>query len=103
MTSSFEYLVEALKAARKQKGLSQRDLSIKTGMPQSHLSKIEKGAVDLQASSLIEIARTLDLELMLVPRQLVPTFKSLLRGNKNNKDEQRPMYRLDGAEEEDDF
>ena len=36
-------------------------------MPQSHISKIERGAVDLQLSSLIELARVLDLDIMSVP------------------------------------
>lgn len=102
MNSSIEHIVSALKAARKEKGLSQRALSLKTGIPQSHLSKIEKGLVDLQTSSLIELARTLEMDLFLIPRQLIPTVKSLLRGNKRNSNEQRPMYRLN-EEDEDDF
>lgn len=48
-------------------------------MPQSHISKIESGKVDIKASSLVEIARALDLEFMLVPRNLVPTIEALSR------------------------
>ena len=48
-------------------------------MPQSHISKIESGQVDVRASSLIEIARAVDLELKLVPRSLVPTIEALSR------------------------
>lgn len=79
MTYSVEHIARAIKAARKEKRMSQRALSAKTGVPQSHISKIENGAVDLKTSSLIEFARALDLELMLVPRTLVPTVQGLQR------------------------
>ena len=78
-------IAERLKAARLRKGLSQRALSEKVGVPQGHLSRIENGGVDLQASSLIEIARALDLELVLVPRQLVPAVKALSRENESQR------------------
>jgi len=68
-----------LRNARENKGLSQRDLGAVSGVPQSHISKIEKGAVDLRLSSLIELARALDLELVLVPRPAVPAVQSIVR------------------------
>ena len=72
-------LAEQLKAARAEKGLSQRALSQKIGVPQSHISKIENGQVDIKTSSLIEFARALGLEPMLVPRRLVPAVEALSR------------------------
>lgn len=75
-----ENVAQELKAARNKKGLSQRKLGAKVGVPQSHISKIENGAVDLKTSSLIELARALDLELMLVPRALIPAVQGLQRG-----------------------
>lgn len=98
---SIQYIGVALKVARKQKKLSQRALSSKTGIPQSHLSKIEQGVVDLQISSLIEIVRVLELELMLVPRQLVPAFQTLIRKSETNTTVQIPVYRLDEEETDD--
>ena len=74
-----QYIVAALRAARAKKGFSQRELSAKAGVPQSHISRIERGAVDLQLSSLIEIARVLDLEVMMVPRKLVPAVQAIVR------------------------
>lgn len=102
MKDSITHIGLALKEAREKKGLSQRALSAKTKVPQSHLSKIERGEVDIQTSTLIEIARVLDLEPMLVPRRLVPTFKALLRGSQNTR-KQTPLYSLeqDGEEKED--
>jgi len=73
-------IAKALKAAREAKGLSQRALAEIAGVPQSHISKIENGGVDLRASSLTQIARALDLELMLVPRKTVPAVTSIVRG-----------------------
>lgn len=72
-------IIEALREAREQRGLSQRALSQLVGMPQSHISKIENGQVDLQLSSLTELARVLELELRLVPRRAVPAVDSVVR------------------------
>jgi len=72
-------LIKALKAARQAQGLTQRDLSARAGLPQSHISKIESGAVDVKLSSLVELARALDLELVLVPRRLMPAVEALRR------------------------
>ena len=77
MTYSLEHIVGALKAAREEKGLSQRELSARAGVPQAHISKIENAAVDLKLSSLVELARVLGLELMLVPRSLVPAVQTM--------------------------
>lgn len=74
-----DQILKSLKRARKAKGLSQRELSTKSGVPQSHISKIENGAVDLRVSSLVALARTLDLELELVPRKTVPAVQSIVR------------------------
>ena len=60
--------------ARHRAGLSQRALADKVGLAQSHISKIERGAVDPQTTSVVEIARVLGLELSLVPTSLMPSF-----------------------------
>ena len=73
MVYSTENMARELKTARVAKGLSQRALSERAGVPQSHISKIERGGVDLRHSSLVEIARALDLEVTLVPRKHLST------------------------------
>lgn len=103
MTYAIEDLVGALRTARKKKGINQTQLGQKVGLPQSHISKIESGAINLKLSSLIEIARVLDLELMFVPRKLVPTVQSILRRVKEGHPPTTSVtsaYRLD--EDEDD-
>ena len=79
MNYATDYIATTLKNARKAKGLSQRALSELAGVPQSHISRIETGGVDLRASSLVELARVLDLELVLVPRKSVPAVNSIVR------------------------
>ena len=97
-----EHVTSALRAARAARGLSQRELSVNSAVPQGHISRIENGAVDLRLSNLVALARALDLELMLVPRQAVPAVRSVARsaatGAAGPSDETRPArpaYSLD--------
>lgn len=81
MSYAIEHIGRRLRDAREARGLSQRALSAKAGVPQSHISKIENGAVDLRVSSLIALARVLDLELVLVPRKATPAVQSIARSS----------------------
>ncbi len=81
MNYAIAHIAKKLKAARQVKGLSQRKLSQLTGVPQSHISKIENGAVDLRLSSLVELARVLDLELTLAPRKTLAAINSIIRSS----------------------
>jgi transcriptional regulator with XRE-family HTH domain len=85
MSYSIEEITKTLKAARQSKRLSQRELSDKVGLTQSHISRIENAAVDLQVSNLIELARALELELVLVPKKVLPPVQSLVREAANRK------------------
>ena len=84
MIYATEHIASALRAARESKGLSQRELSAKSGVPQGHISKIENGAVDLRVSSLVALARVLDLELLLVHRKAVSAVNSIVRSSTQN-------------------
>ncbi len=92
MDYATEYITATLKEARKQQGLSQRDLSAAAGVPQSHISKIENGAVDLRLSSLIAMARALGLEVTLVPRKSVVAVKAIVSAPQSEF--VRPAYSL---------
>lgn len=94
MSDSNESIIAALKAARVARGFSQRELSARAGVPQSHISKIENGGADIRMSSLIELARALELDLLLVPRRLIPAVKGLTTG-----DTRRPAYTLDDEDD----
>ena len=90
-----DQILKSLKEARNRKGLSQRELSAKSGVPQSHISKIESGGVDLRISSLIALARVLDLELELIPKKTVPAIKSIVRSSVSTdlSEQQRRMQK----------
>lgn len=96
-----EQILESLREARVRKGFSQRELGARSGVPQSHISKIESGGVDLRMSSLIALARVLDLELFVAPKKSVPAIKSIIRssqGIKGISDDVEPIspaYQLD--------
>lgn len=79
--------------------MSQRVLSARTGIPQSHISRIENAGADLRLTSLMTLAYALDLEFVLIPRQLVAAVEGMQRGSAPSL-AQIPAYRLD--EDEDD-
>jgi len=87
-----EEIQKILKKARQAKGLTQAELGKKMGLPQSHISQIEAGHVDLRVSSLQEIARLLDLEPMLIPRVLTPAVRSIITGRKEDR---KPAWQPD--------
>ena len=103
MAIAIKHIANALREARQEKGLSQRALSSITGLPQSHLSKIERGETNLTTKSLIELARALDLELVLVPKQLMPALKALKDSDneKLSSYSSRSAYQLDEENDND--
>ena len=83
MSAEVEHIGKAIRQARHAKGLSQRALAKSSGIPQSHISKIESVGVDLTLGSLLALTRALDLEPVLVPRKLIPAVKSMIRTSKS--------------------
>lgn len=81
MSAGIDQIAASIRAARQAKALTQKELGQRVGLPQSHISKIEKGAVDLQFSSLVEIARALDLEVKLIPRKALPAVEGVMRAS----------------------
>lgn len=94
-----EDIVEALRKARAAAGLSQRALSAKAGLAQSHISEIENGSKDPGLSKLIDVARALDLELVLVPRKMLPAVQSLIAPN--GAERRSPAYALEALDKAD--
>ncbi len=81
MNYTSEAIVKALRVARESKGLSQRALAAKAGVLQTQISRIENGATDFRLSTLVALARALDLELALVPRKAVSAVQSVVRAS----------------------
>jgi len=84
-------IIEQLKIARQSLGMKQFELGKKLGLPQSHISKIESGQNDPRMSTIEDMARILDHELMIIPRQMISHINGLLRGDETKK----PRWALD--------
>jgi HTH-type transcriptional regulator / antitoxin HipB len=74
---------DQLRQSREVKGLTQSDMGARIGQPQSAVSRIERGG-DIRVSTLLEMARVLEMEPVLVPKHLIPAVHALL-GRANNQ------------------
>ncbi len=79
MNYKSENLITQAREVREASGTSQRALSDRAGLTQSHISQIEGGKIEPGLSSFIDMARALDLELILVPKKLVPAVLGLVK------------------------
>ena len=89
-----------IRQARLQRGWGQRHLGSAVGLPQTHISAIESGKTVPRFDTLLEIVRVLDLDLLLVPRSLVPMAQSLIRAQEEREREEKPLYAVDEDEPE---
>ena len=94
MSARIDEIAASIRAARQAKALTQKELGQRVGLPQSHISKIEKGAVDLQLSSLVEIARALDIEVKLVPRKALAAVEGAVRAHGTTVETSRALSML---------
>ncbi len=78
MSYALKDIGTALRTARERLGLNQRDFAERAGTTQARVSTVENGEVDLRVSTLIEFARSLDLDLALVPRQHMPAINAII-------------------------
>lgn len=65
------YIAKTLRSRRLALGLTQRELAGRLGMTQNNVSRIESGKRDPNWSTVLEVARALDLEPMFIPRDKV--------------------------------
>ncbi len=91
-------LREHLKDARAKRGWGQRELGVQVGLPQPHISAIESGEIVPRFDTLLDLVRVLDLDLLLVPRSLVPAVQSLIRSQKEPESVEKPLYAADDEE-----
>lgn len=89
-------LTEPIRQARLAKGWSQRDLSARTHLTQAQISRIENGEVDVQVSTLIELARSLDLDLQLVPRSALTAVEAAVRSAEQRTEERSARNLISG-------
>ncbi|MEO3388784.1 helix-turn-helix transcriptional regulator [Mesorhizobium sp. CAU 1741] len=79
MAYQSESLIAQARETREASGVSQRALSERAGLTQSHISQIESGKMEPGLSSFIDMTRALDLEVMLVPKKLAPAVSGLVK------------------------
>jgi transcriptional regulator with XRE-family HTH domain len=93
-------IVKQLVSARQARKLSQQSLAKNMLVPQSYLSKIEQGDIDIRTGKLVQLARLLGFELMLVPIQFVPTVTAIISPTPNwqGKEQEEPLYSLSNEE-----
>ncbi len=87
-------ITEQLHEARKAQKLTQAQLGKRLGWAQTRVSTIEKGRVDPRLSSVVQMARLVDHELMLVPKSMLPAIQAMLSGKT-----EEPLWTI-GDEEE---
>ena len=93
MIVGYSNIGEMLRKARSDRKMSQSELAHELGLTQGTVSRAEQGD-DLRLSTLMELARALDLEFMLVPRRLVPAIKAIV-GTKNDGPPLNPFSATD--------
>ena len=87
-----QMIFSSLTSARQAKGLTQNQLSHLLELPQSYISQVEQGKHDTKLSTLLNWARALDLELMLIPRREVPMVSYLIQKSKSDDQEVPAAY-----------
>lgn len=68
-----------LKTARIASAMTQEQVADLAGISRPRYRDIETGAAAARATTLINIARALGLEMMLVPQAMVPAIEALMR------------------------
>lgn len=77
---------QLLKTARKDLGLTQEQVADMAGISRPRYREIETGSAAARATTLINIARALGLELMLIPQAMVPAVDALLQPHDDDDD-----------------
>jgi transcriptional regulator with XRE-family HTH domain len=77
MNYIFKNIGNKIRDERLRRGLTQTELASRIHMPQSQLSRVEKGA-NAHLSTLMEISRALDLEPMLIPKRMLSAVNHII-------------------------
>ncbi len=78
-------LGRAIRQARKELGLSQDALSKKSGVSRPQISDIESAKCSPRATTLFELLRALDCELLILPQNETSRLDDLLRRTTRNE------------------
>jgi DNA-binding XRE family transcriptional regulator len=72
-------IMDELQQARKSSGLTHELLAQRAGLSRMTVQRTEAGKIDPRLSTLLVLARTLGLDLMLVPKSLRPDLEDFVR------------------------
>jgi transcriptional regulator with XRE-family HTH domain len=78
MKIQIQSLLKQLAVLRQERKMSQRQLALSLGLTQSYISNVEKGKIDIGLSNFVQLARYLGVEVILVPKNLVPTVTAIV-------------------------
>ena len=79
LMTDITHITSALTEARKAKSWSQKELADRLNMRQSQISDIEAGKRNVRLSTLLDVARGVGLEVVLVPRPLLSAVSYVLK------------------------
>ncbi|TWB88968.1 helix-turn-helix protein [Bradyrhizobium macuxiense] len=85
-------LGKILQDARRQAKLTQEQVAERAGISRPSYRDIENGGAAARATTLINIARALGMELMLIPQAMVPAVQALLRPS---ADDDHPAFTIE--------
>lgn len=72
-------ILTSLKTARKEFGITQQELAKKTGIPRTTIAKIEAGFRNTTLSTMLDLAKAVNLDLKLVKQEIIKKAKSFER------------------------
>jgi transcriptional regulator with XRE-family HTH domain len=102
MTSNPDPLLQELglrfRKARMAAGLSQEQIALRANISRPRYRDIETGTAAARATTLVNVARALGMEMMLIPQAMVPAIQSMLQPAADDDD--RPAFTSDVEEEE---
>ena len=73
------FLIDELSAARKARPMTQADLAHAAGLSRMTVQRTEAQEIDPRLSTVLEMARVLGMDLMLVPTALRPELEAFVR------------------------
>ncbi|MCK1341743.1 helix-turn-helix transcriptional regulator [Bradyrhizobium sp. 38] len=101
MASAPSPLLEELglhfRRARRAAGLSQEQVALRANISRPRYRDIETGAAAARATTLVNVARALGMEMMLIPQAMVPAIQSMLQPATGDDD--HPAFTSDVEEE----
>ena len=100
MESISKSWARTLRARRKQLKLSQAQVAVLAGKVQSQIARLESGLEDPRLSSIVQVSRSLRMELIAVPVRLLPAVQHLIEQHQGRTDS-AIRTRLVGNEPED--